>query len=164
MDRETSTCLRKRSITAWSESGLHCEYIFKCFLTVGRIIWRIYIHELFDFGLCCMESFSSLASIRKLLKFVAALSKYMYMISLMILFTQAGFHVIMISKTTYVKCDMDINKFAMRFGGLKKYCNKDIKIWSSIFINNVYKTYKCLDSVVKFSTVYSLHFTFVYLF
>lgn len=48
----------------------------------------------------------------------------------MILFTQAGFHVIMRSKTTYVKCDMDINKFAMRFwgGGLKKYCNKDIKI------------------------------------
>lgn len=45
----------------------------------------------------------------------------------MILFTQAGFHVIMISKTTYVKCDMDINKFAMRFWGLKKYCNKDIK-------------------------------------
>lgn len=33
----------------------------------------------------------------------------------------------MISKTTYVKCDIDINKFAMRFGGLKKYCNKDIK-------------------------------------
>lgn len=94
---------------------------------MGRNKWRIYIHELFDFGLCCMESFSSLASIRKLLKFVAALSKYKYMISLMILFTQAGFHVIMRSKTTYVKCDMDINKFAMRFGGLKKYCNKDIK-------------------------------------
>lgn len=92
---------------------------------MGRNKWRIYIHELFDFGLCCMESFYSLASIRKLLKFVAALSKYM--ISFMILFTQAGFHVIMRSKTTYVKCDMDINKFAMRFGGLKKYCNKDIK-------------------------------------
>lgn len=41
---------------------------------MGRNKWRIYIHELFDFGLCCMESFSSLASIRKLLKFVAALS------------------------------------------------------------------------------------------
>lgn len=67
-----------------------------------------------------MESFFPLASIRKLLKFVAALSKYMYMISFMILFTQAGFHVIMISKTTYVKCDMDINKFAMRFGGVEK--------------------------------------------
>lgn len=85
---------------------------------MGRNKWRIYIHELFDFGLCCMESFSPLSSIRKLLKFVAALSKYM--ISFMILFTQAGFHVIMISKTTYVKCDMDINKFAMRFGGVEK--------------------------------------------
>lgn len=38
----------------------------------------------------------------------------------MILFTQAGFYVIMRSKTTYVKCDMDINKFAMRFGGVEK--------------------------------------------
>lgn len=124
MDRGTSTCLRKRSITAWSESGLHCEYIFKCFLTVGRNKWRIYIHELFDFGLCCMESFSSLASIRKLLKFVAALSKYMYMISFMILFTQAVF-----------PCYHEIkNNFCKMRYGYKQICNAFWGGWKNIAI------------------------------
>lgn len=106
---------------------MHCEYIFKCFLTVGRNKWRIDIHELFDFGLCCMESFSSLASIRKLLKFVAALSKYMYMISLMILFTQAMFPCYHDIKNNLCKMRYGYKQICNAFWGLKKYCNKDIK-------------------------------------
>lgn len=75
-----------------------------------------------------MESFSPLTSIRKLLKFVAALSKY-YGIAHDIVYISRlpGY---LETKTTYVECDMDINKFAVRFGGWKYIT---IKILNMIF-------------------------------
>lgn len=76
---------------------------------------RIHIHALFDFGLCCMESFSPLTSIRKILKFVAALSKYYGIVHDIVYISRLPGY--LETKTTYVECDMDINKFAMRFGG-----------------------------------------------